>query len=81
MATDLAPSVRADARLTLKDLDWLRRLRAAGDAGRKPPQLPPEIAAKLCAFGCAAQDERGPAITERGRGALLEQDMRDAEER
>jgi len=82
MVTSQPAPVHADSNLTLTDLDWLRRLRAASDAGRQPPRVPAEIAAKLCAFGCATPSERGgPVITERGRGALLEQDMRDAEER
>jgi hypothetical protein len=68
--------------LTPEDLDWLRRIRAAGDAKRDPPPVPREIARKLRAFGLVTPNGRGgPAITDRGRGALLEQDMRDAEDR
>jgi hypothetical protein len=68
--------------LTPGDLDWLRRIRAASDAKRDPPPVPGEIARKLRAFGLVAPDGRGgPAITDRGREVLLEQDMRDAEDR
>ena len=68
--------------LTPEDLDWLRKLKAATDAARDPPPAAMKIAAKLRAFGCVAPNGRGGlAITDRGRGALLEQDMRDAEDR
>jgi hypothetical protein len=68
--------------LTPGDFDWLRKIRAAADAQRDPPAVPAEIASKLCAFGLAAPDGHGGlAIADRGRGALLEQDMRDAEDR
>jgi hypothetical protein len=41
-----------------------------------------EIAGKLRTFGFATPNGiDGFAITDRGRGALLEQDMRDAEDR
>jgi hypothetical protein len=41
-----------------------------------------EIAAKLRAFGLATPNGRSVvAISDRGREALLEQDMRDAEDR
>jgi hypothetical protein len=70
------------ADLTLGDLDWLRILRAATDAKRDPPPVPTAVADKLCQFGYASRNtQRGFAITDRGRGALLEQRMRDAEER
>ena len=70
------------ADLTLKDLDWLRILRAATDAKRDPPPIPTAVADKLCQFGCVTPNALGGfAITDRGRGALLEQRMRDAEER
>jgi hypothetical protein len=68
--------------LSPEDFDWLRRIRAATDAQRDPSPVPVEIAGKLRTFGFAAPDRLGRlAITDRGRGALLEQDMRDAEER
>ena len=67
--------------LTLEDFDWLRQLRAAADAKRDPPPIPVAVADKLGEFGYAASDMLGFAITDRGRGALLEQRMRDAEER
>ena len=68
--------------LSPEDFDWLRRIRAATDAQRDPSPVPVEIAGKLHTFGFAAPDGLGRlAITDRGRGALLEQDMRDAEER
>jgi hypothetical protein len=64
------------------DFDWLRRIRAATDAKRNPPAVPEVIAGKLCTFGFVAPDGRGGlAIADRGREALLEQDMRDAEDR
>lgn len=68
--------------LTLVDFDWLRKLRAATDAKRDPPPVPTAVADKLREFGYAAPNTPGGfAITDRGRGALLEQRMRDAEER
>jgi hypothetical protein len=68
--------------LTPEDYDWLRKIRAAADAGRDPPPVPAEIAGKLGAFGFVTRDDRGGlAVCDRGRGALLEQDMRDAEDR
>ena len=71
-----------DSNLTADDLDWLRKLKAAADAERDPPSLPMNIAAKLGAFGLAQPS--GPAgftITSKGLEALLDQDMRDAEDR
>jgi hypothetical protein len=68
--------------LTPEDFDWLRRIRAATDAGRDPPPVPVEIAGRLCTFGLVTRVARGGfAVSDRGRGALLEQDMRDAEDR
>jgi hypothetical protein len=72
----------ADPNLTPEDFDELRKIKAATDAKRDPPPLPQEIAAKLHAFGLVTpRAGGGPAITDRGRGVLLEQDMRDAEDR
>lgn len=68
----------ADANLAPQDFDWLRRIQAATDASRDPPAVPAEIARKLRAFGLVGLNA---GITDRGRGALLEQDMRDAEDR
>jgi len=71
-----------DANLTLEDLDWLRKLEAAADAKRDPPPVPVKIAAKLGAFGLAKPDSLGAfSITSKGRDAVLDQDMRDAEDR
>lgn len=68
--------------LTPEDFDWLRRIRAATDAKRDPPPVPEEIAGKLCAFGFVMSNGFGGlTIADLGRGALLEQDMRDAEDR
>jgi hypothetical protein len=68
--------------LTLEDFDWLRRVRAATDAKRSPPPVPAAVADKLREFNCVSPNAQGGfAITDRGRGALLEQRMRDAEER
>jgi hypothetical protein len=68
--------------LTPEDLDELRKIRAATDAQRDPPAVSTEVAGKLRAFGLVTPDARGAAaITDRGRGVLLEQDMRDAEDR
>jgi hypothetical protein len=68
--------------LTPEDFDELRKIQAAADAHRDPPALPAEIAGKLRAFGLVTPNARGAlAITDRGRGMLLEQDMRDAEDR
>ena len=65
-----------------EDFDWLRRVRAATDAKRDPPPVPAAIARKLCGFGFVTLSGRhGLQISDRGRDALLEQDMRDAEER
>lgn len=71
-----------DSNLTLEDFDWLRKIRATTDANRDSPAVPRSIAVKLGAFGFAKSDAHGGfSVTERGRGALLEQDMRDAEDR
>jgi hypothetical protein len=72
----------APPNLTPKDFDWLRKIRAATDAKRDRPPVPMEIASKLRTFGFVTPNgPSGLAITDRGRGALLEQDMRDAEDR
>jgi hypothetical protein len=71
-----------DASLTLDDLDWLRKLEAAADAKRDAPPVPMNVAAKLSAFGLATPNSLGAfTITPKGRDALLDQDMRDAEDR
>lgn len=71
-----------DSNLTVDDLDWLRKLKAAADAKRDPPLIPMNIAAKLDAFGLAKPNRLGAfTITSKGRDALLDQDMRDAEDR
>jgi hypothetical protein len=71
-----------DSNLTADDFDWLRKLRGATDAKRDPPPIPTNIAAKLRAFGFAKLNSSGSfTITSEGRDALLEQDMRDAEDR
>ncbi|HEU4923079.1 MAG TPA: hypothetical protein VFT23_08395 [Burkholderiales bacterium] len=68
--------------LTSEDFEWLRKIRAATDAKRDPPPMPKEVAGKLRRFGFVTPNGlTGSAITDRGRGALLEQDMRDAEDR
>lgn len=68
--------------LTTNDFDWLRKLKGAADAKRNPPPIPADIAAKLDTFGFAKPSGAGAfAITSKGRDALLEQDMRDAEDR
>ena len=68
--------------LTPEDFDWLRKIRAATDAKRDSPTVPLAIAGKLRTFGLVTQNGLGGrAISDRERGALLEQDMRDAEER
>jgi hypothetical protein len=66
--------------LTPEDMDWLRRIGAAGDARRDPPRVPPDVAGKLRTFGLVAPSDP-LAITDRGSEALLEQNMRDAEDR
>ncbi len=71
-----------DSNLTADDFDWLRKLKGATDAKRDPPPIPTAIAAKLGAFGLAKLNTSGAlTITSEGRDALLEQDMRDAEDR
>ncbi len=78
----LEKEVFVNENLTLEDFDWLRKLRGAADAKRAPPPVPTAVADKLCQFGCIAPSALGGfAITNRGRGELLEQKMRDAEER
>jgi hypothetical protein len=68
--------------LTVDDLDWLRKLEAAADAKRDPPPIPMNIATKLDAFGLAKPNGLGTlTITSTGRDALLDQKMRDAEDR
>jgi len=71
-----------DLNLTPEDFDWLRKIRGATDAKREPAPVPMEIAGKLRTFGFVTPNGlSGLAITDLGRGALLEQDMRDAEDR
>jgi hypothetical protein len=71
-----------DSNLTADEFDWLRKLKAATDARRDPPSIPARIAAKLGAFGLAKPNSSGTlTITSSGLDALLEQDMRDAEDR
>jgi hypothetical protein len=71
-----------DSSLTLEDFDWLRKIEAATDAGRDPPPIPMNIAGKLGAFRFVKSNGLGGfIITDDGRAALLEQDMRDAEDR
>jgi hypothetical protein len=71
-----------DSNLTADDFDWLRKLKGTTDAKRDPPPIPTDIAAKLGAFGFAKPNSSGTfTITSEGRDALLEQDMRDAEDR
>ena len=71
-----------DPNLTADDIDWLRKLKGAADAKRDPPPVPADIEAKLGTFGFAKPDRSGNfTITSEGRDALLEQDMRDAEDR
>ena len=71
-----------DSNLTPEDFDWLRKIRAATEAKRDSPPVPVNIAGKLGAFGFVKSNAPGSlTITDRGRGALLEQDMRDAEDR
>ncbi len=71
-----------DSNPTAEDLDWLRKLKAAADAERDPPLIPKHIAAKLVAFGLAKPTAPGAfSITPKGHDALLDQDMRDAEDR
>lgn len=78
----IGKEVFVNENLTLDDFDWLRRLRAATDAKRNPPPVPTAVVDKLREFGCVTPNASGGfTITDRGRGALLEQRMRDAEER
>ena len=71
-----------DSNLTPDDFDWLRKLKGAADAKRDPPPVPADVGAKLGTFGLAKRNSSGAlTITPEGRDALLEQDMRDAEDR
>jgi hypothetical protein len=71
-----------DSDLTADDFDWLRKLKAATDLKRDPPPIPMNIAAKLATFGLAKPNRSGAfTITSKGRDELLDQDMRDAEDR
>ena len=71
-----------DSNLTPEDFDWLREIRAAAEAKRDSPTVPRNILRKLATFGFVESDALGGiTVTERGRGALLEQNMRDAEDR
>jgi hypothetical protein len=72
----------ANRNLMPEDFDELRKIQAATDARRDPPPVPKEVASKLRAFGLVTPASSGGlAISDRGRGVLLEQDMRDAEDR
>lgn len=71
-----------DENLTAGDFDWLRKLKAAADANREPPSMPMIVAVRLGSFGFAKPTGRGDfTITSKGLDALLDQDMRDAEQR
>jgi hypothetical protein len=71
-----------DKELTPEDFDWLRKLQAAADAKRDSPPVSMKITRKLRMFGFVTPNGlSGLGITDRGRGALLEQDMQDAEDR
>jgi hypothetical protein len=71
-----------DSRLTAEDLDWLRKLKAAADAKRDAPQIPVNVVVRLAKFGLPIPAGSGAfTITPEGRDALLDQDMRDAEDR
>ena len=71
-----------DSNLTADDFDWLRKLKGAADAKRDPPPIPTDVGAKLGTFGFVKPNSSGTfTITSEGRDALLEQDMRDAEDR
>lgn len=71
-----------DSKLAAEDFDWLRKLKTAADAKRDAPQIPLNVAARLDKFGLAKASASGAfIITPEGRDALLDQDMRDAEER
>ena len=73
---------RRQSGLVADDFDWLRKLKGAADTQRDLPAIPPDIAARLAEFGLAKVGNSGIlAITAKGRDALLEQDMRDAEDR
>jgi hypothetical protein len=68
--------------LTPEEFDWLREVQGADDAKREPPPVPMNIAGKLGAFGFTTPNGRGGfTITVKGREALLDQRMRDAEDR
>ena len=78
----LEKEVFVNENLTLDDFDWLRKLRATTDGKGNPSPVPTAVVDKLREFGCVTPNASGGfAITERGRGALLEQRMRDAEDR
>jgi hypothetical protein len=71
-----------DSNPTAEDFDWLRKLKAAAEAKRDPPPIPTDVAARLGQFGLAKPDSSGAfTISAKGLDALLEQDMRDAEDR
>ena len=68
--------------LTPEDFDWLRQMQGAADAKRDPPPAPRSIIDKLRAFGLIKPNGLGGfAIAVEGREALLDQNMRDAEDR
>ena len=68
--------------LTPGDFDWLRQMQGAADANRDPPPVPMNIIDKLGAFGFIKPNGLGGfTIAVSGREALLDQNMRDAEDR
>ena len=68
--------------LTPENFDWLGETRIATDAKRDPALVPIEKASKLRTFGFETPNGlSGLAIADRGSGALIEQDIRDAEVR
>jgi hypothetical protein len=62
-----------DCSLIAEELDWMRRLRDSTGVARSALCLPPQVAFRLRMRGYVLANAHGSyAITQRGRGELLE---------
>jgi hypothetical protein len=71
-----------DSNLTADDFHWLRKLKAAADAKTRPAANSNEYRSQAWYIRSRKPSSLGTfIITSKGSDALLDQDMRDAEDR
>ena len=64
-----------DRRLTVEDLDWLRKLRSSR-AANEPSDIPTSVVRRLTLLACAEANGRGHcSITRRGRDELVDREL------